>query len=318
MNLIITVDVEADNQWSEEKILTVENLKFLPRFQALCEKYGFVPTYLITYEITQDEQAAQMLSEWRKSGKAEIGAHLHPWTMPCYNVKDKPFPCELSDEELENQIKILTGAIEEKFGAKPVSYRAGRWGFDHRQAEILAKFGYAADCSVTPKISWKKTAGLAGGKGGPDFRFHKIRPYRVGGNLLEVPMTILFTGIIKSEKSVFAKFFLGMPDCFLKKVLNKIFFRQKWLRIFPESESRDWIGIYKSAESNELPCLEFMIHSSELMPGGSPYCRDAKSVEFVYKQLELMFELFKKKNVVGATLREFAENYKKYKNEFSE
>ncbi len=310
MNFIITVDVEADNQWSDGKNLTLENLKFLPRFQALCEKYGFIPTYLCAYEITQDEQAVKMLSEWQKSRKAEIGAHLHPWTMPCYNTTDKPFPCELSDSELENQIKILTNAIEEKFGIRPASYRAGRWGFDQRQAEILAKLGYKSDCSITPKISWKKTAGLPGGKGGPDFRFHQAAPYYVFENLLEVPMTILFTGAIKSEKNFFAKFFLGMPDCLLKKVLNKIFFRQKWMRIFSESQAKDWINIYESAESNKLPCVEFMIHSSELMPGASPYAKDEKAVESIYRQMEEMFGYFKKKNIAGSALSEFAENYK--------
>lgn len=310
MKFIITVDVEADNQWAAESEITVENLKFLPRFQSVCEKYGFIPTYLITYEITQDEPAVRMLSEWQSAGKAEIGAHLHPWTMPGYNMKAKPFPCELSDEELEGQIKILTAAIEEKFSAKPVSYRAGRWGFDQRQAEILAKSGYAADCSVTPKISWKNTSGLPGGKGGPDFRFSHAMPYYAGENLLEVPMTILFTGIIKSEKSVFAKFFLSLPESFLKKVLNKIFFRQKWLRIFPESREKDWIDIYKSAESNKLPCLEFMIHSSELMPGGSPYAKDRKAVEFIYGRLDEMFKFLKQKNINGAALSRFAENFK--------
>ena len=311
MKFIITVDTEADNQWAEEKKLATENLKFLPRFQSLCEKYGFIPTYLLSYEITQDREGAKMLAEWQNQGKAEIGSHLHPWVMPNYIGQGKAFPCELSDIELENQIKTLTTAIEEKIGRRPTSYRAGRWGFDERQAKILKNLGYLADCSVTPKIDWRKTVGLAGGKGGQDFRLNLVEPYYFLGGLLEVPMTILFTGLIKNEKNGFVNLFLDLLDSFFKKVLNKIFFQQKWLRVFSGSERKDWINIYKSAELNKLPCLEFMIHSSELMPGGSPYSEDEKSVEFIYSQLEEMFKFLKQKNIKGVTLSQFANNYKK-------
>ena len=312
MKFIITVDTEGDNQWAKEKKITTENLKFLPRFQKLCEKYGFIPTYLVSYEITQSTEGIKMLVEWQNQNKAEIGAHLHPWVMPDYKGEGKVYPSELAGLDLKQQLEILTRSIEEKFGNRPTSYRAGRWGFDGRQAEILSELGYLVDCSVSPKVSWEKILGMVGGKGGPDFRFNGVNPYYVFGNLLEVPLTILFTGILKKEKNAFANFFLGLRSGFLKKILNKIFFRQKWLRIFPGSKVGDWINIYKSAKLNKLPCLEFMIHSSELMPGGSPYAKNKYAVDLIYFQLEKMFAYFRSQGLKGVSLSEFAKNYKNY------
>ncbi|MFA6253163.1 MAG: hypothetical protein WCV69_02375 [Patescibacteria group bacterium] len=312
MKFIITVDTEGDNQWSKEKKITTENLKFLPRFQRLCERYGFIPTYLLSYEVTQDETAVKILSDWQGLKKAEIGAHLHPWVMSDYKGEGQAYPSELTDHDLKQQLEMLTWAIEEKFNNRPTSYRAGRWGFNERQAKILKNLGYLVDCSITPKINWAKTLGLIGGQGGPDFRFSQVMPYYIFDGLLEIPMTILFTGILKKEKNACANFFLGLTNGFLKKILNKILFRQKWLRIFPGSGEGDWINIYKSAKLNKLPCLEFMIHSSELMPGGSPYAKDEAAVELIYDQLEKMFNYFNSQGLAGASLSEFARDYKNY------
>ena len=55
-----------------------------------------------------------------------------------------------------------------------------------------------------------------------------------------------------------------------------------------------------------LPYVQLMIHSSELMPGGSPYNPDEKSIEYLYSQLEALFTYLKAKQVEGQTLLEFA------------
>lgn len=46
-HFIITVDTEGDNLWEYKKGTPIgtENAKYLPRFQSLCEKYGFKPVY---------------------------------------------------------------------------------------------------------------------------------------------------------------------------------------------------------------------------------------------------------------------------------
>lgn len=314
MKFIITVDTEADNQWHKPAVHTVQNIKYLPRFQALCEKYGFLPSYLVTYEVANSPEAISILKPWQDKNLAEIGAHLHPWTTPPLD-KDQElghkihrFPSELPETELKAKLVNLTDIIEKNFQKRPTSFRAGRWGVDFRVIEELQNLGYTIDCSVTPKVSWQKIHG-------PDFRFSRFQPYLwPESKILEAPMTILFTGLFKKENFIFAKLFLKLPDGFIKKIINRLFFRQKWFRIFKNSNLDDFKRLYKSAIQNNLPYLQFMIHSSELMPGGSIYNKDEQSIETLYQKLEDLFKYLKNQNIQGITLSDFVKNYDQTKN----
>ena len=52
----ITIDTEGDNLWENKpsQVITTKNAQFIPRFQALCEKNNFIPTYLTNYEMAMD------------------------------------------------------------------------------------------------------------------------------------------------------------------------------------------------------------------------------------------------------------------------
>ena len=63
MKFIITIDTEGDNQWDHGRDLTVENIKYVDRFQILCEKYGIKPTYLVTSEVCEDSYSQKLFSE---------------------------------------------------------------------------------------------------------------------------------------------------------------------------------------------------------------------------------------------------------------
>jgi hypothetical protein len=43
MNLIVSLDTEADNQWDCGRPLTTENVRYWSPFQQVCERYGFAP-----------------------------------------------------------------------------------------------------------------------------------------------------------------------------------------------------------------------------------------------------------------------------------
>lgn len=312
MKFIITVDTEADNQWKEGGEISLKNIQFLPRFQTLCEKYGFIPTYLVTYEVAEDSASAMLLSNWQSKGLAEVGAHLHPWTNPPmvpYESGKHMYPSTLADADFKSKLATLTSIIKEKFGHSPVSYRAGRWGFKESHGSVLRELGYIADCSITPKTNWGEVKDKLSGEYGPDFRKYSVYPFYIAEGLLEIPMTIVYTGIL-SQESGLGKWFSRLSENIIKKVLNKLFFQKKWLRIFPESNPKDWKKIYQSAKKNNLPVMEFMIHSSELMAGGSPYSKTAESVERIYKNLEVMFEYFKSQGVEGVSMKEFVSSFK--------
>ncbi len=307
MYLIITVDTEADHQRAGGDPVVLDNLAALPRFQALCEKYGYAPTYLITQPVAQHVESAAYLRDWQKAGVAEVGAHLHPWTSEPYDEGDRDmrYPSELSDEQLRAKLEKLTESITQHIGVAPTSYRAGRWGYDARQGQILAELGYVADCSITPKVSWVGMKGAADGNGGPDWRAESVMPHQRDG-ILQVPMSILFTGLVKKEGF---GWFVNMAQSFVKKVLNRLVFRQKWMRVFHNTVAADWERLYQSAKANNLPVLEFMIHSSELALGASPYTKTQKQLDHMYTQIEEMLKTMQRNGVEPITLSAFAKQY---------
>lgn len=304
MDFIITIDTESDIQKSGTDSVTIKNLKALPRFQTLCEKYGIIPTYLITYEVAEDKEMSGSLKKWQDMGYAEVGAHLHPWTTPPFNEGDRKlrFPNELTDQELSAKFDSLNESIKRAVGKPATSYRAGRWGFDNRQADILKKFAYLADCSITPKIDWRNM-------GGPDFRFSSIYPSRFPNGLIEVPMTILFSGLLKSEKTFFSNIFIGIPENFLKKVLNKLFLGRKWFRVFPNSAKEDWQKLYRTASKLKLPAMLFMFHSNDLMAGTGQFTKTKADEERIFNQLEELFAFVKEVKMNSITLSDFSKKF---------
>lgn len=322
MKFIITIDTEADNQWKNDGSLKLENLKYLERFQLLCDKFNFLPTYLITYEVASSLEINNLQS-WKNDGKAEIGAHLHPWTTPPFDEFEKErniqmFPNELPINLSRQKILNLTNKIQDVFGSRPTSFRAGRWGISEDIISYLIELGYLVDCSVTPKINWnKKDSRSPFGCGGPDFRGYSVNPdffiiNNKKSSLLEVPMTILYTGFFHNEDGKLERFFSKLKDeSNFKKVFNFLFFQKKWLRVFISSSIQDWKAIYQSAQKNNLSVIEFMIHSSELMPGCSPYVKSINELEIIYKQIELMFDFFYSQGIEPCLLSDFAIQFNK-------
>ena len=208
----------------------------------------------------------------------------------------------MTDEQLKLKLENLTLKIKENFGFSPISFRAGRWDFDSRLVSILNDLNYEVDCSATPKIMWKNR----------DNYFYKssINPFKLGdSSLLEIPVSIIYTGIFVKESSSISGLFLRLNDGFLKKVINRFFLKLSWCRIFPETKSADLINVFKSASRNNLPVLEFMIHSSELMPGGSPYFKTKESIDSLYFNLEVFFKYLSSNNVEGSGLVDFSKKF---------
>jgi hypothetical protein len=289
MKLIITVDTEADNQWKGSGT-ALRNLDDLPRFQSFVESHGYRPTYLASYE-TLEHPTLSSFAKLHAEGRAELGGHLHPWATPPFDEEDakvQRFPSELSSHALQEKLKTLTEKLSALIGDTPYSFRAGKWGFDGKVAEALYALGYRADSSVTPGVSWKriiKNPQLHASV--PDFSKEDILPTRKWHpELLEIPMTVLPTN-----------------------PLARLLGRSRWCRIFPDTTGEDLKSVYSAARRMRLPALVFMTHSSELMPGGSPYAKDAVAVERTYEILGSYLDFLRSEGVEATLMREFAESY---------
>ena len=77
------------------------------------------------------------------------------------------------------------------------------------------------------------------------------------------------------------------------------------------------LAILDQALRERWPCVEFMLHSSELMAGGSPTFQTRRDVEALYDDLEVLFgkaaERFR-----GRTLSEFHDELEQQKGARSE
>ena len=324
MDFILTIDTEGDNQWDHGRELTVENIKFVPRFQDLCNKYLIKPTYLVTSEVCDDPFAKEIFTDYLMTNKAEIGAHLHSWTTPPFQDKDgyrlndvnHAFATELSEDLLNEKIKNLTNQIETSFGKRPFSFRSGRFGFDNTLARILTDSSYLVDSSVTPYTNWSVHHGIPGGKGGPDFLDKTAFPYKYNfdnGSLLEIPVTILPTKFPLNRSDTIARhYFRNVDKSIFLKALRRLLFNNQplWLR------PHHWMNIdlldelLNESKDLKLPYIVMMFHSSELMPGCSIYRKDKDAIEKLYDLLESFFVSLNDKKINSATLTEAVKSCK--------
>lgn len=306
---IITVDTEGDNQW-KYKIgdkITTQNAFAIPRFQKICEKYGFKPVYLINYEMINNPSFVDFVSEKASEGKCEIGMHLHAWNTPPEYVlrKEKnegglPYLIEYPTEIMDSKVEYLTDLIKKRTGFRPVSHRAGRWAMDSRYFDILAKYNYLVDCSVTPGINWSNCRGYVEGSRGTDYSNHDSAPTYFKckkGGIWEVPMSIS-----PPYHSFCMKHITSFNE--LKREIKKLLFGDNiWMRIMDSSINRQ----IQYANNNEAEYLMFMLHSSELISEGSRYFTTPESVEMFFQNMEKLFSEVHSR-YYGATLKEYADS----------
>jgi peptidoglycan/xylan/chitin deacetylase (PgdA/CDA1 family) len=278
MNLLVGIDTEGDNQWDAAARANqrFENIYALPRLHAVFAKHGVRPTYVITYPVAKDPQSAGVLRTLLAHGDCEIGAHHHAWeTPPCTDadVRRHPYASALPRAQFEAQLASLTGAIAEAVGARPVSYRSGRFGFSAMHVAGLERLGYVVESSVAPLF-------YESHKGGPEFVEAPLTPYflaydsatRPGtSNLLEVPVSAaLNRRLPRWMRYAYAR----APWPYnTKRILRALgVARLRWLR--PSYSSLDdMIGLARDLARAREPVLNVLFHSSEAIVGGSPYNR---------------------------------------------
>ena len=312
---IITIDTEGDNIWKRVttqygmREITVENAKYIERFQSLCDKYSFVPTYLVNYEMANAEPFVSLAKEWVRDGHCEIGMHMHAWnTPPIYNLPfnrkgHNPFAGEYPRKVLFQKMQVMTDVLERNFEVRPTSHRGGRWYIDAWYIEALRQLGYIVDCSVTPGVSWGKAIGNV--KYGPDYSDFPDCVCRIDGKkiirnmrsnvsdgILEIPPTIIARRGAERIKRV-----LQNP-----RQIKDVYHEKIWLR--PNGTNlEDMFYIVEKTRDREY--IEFMLHSSELMPGGSPTFKSKQSTEKLYRDLDMLFAKISKERM-GISLSGYA------------
>lgn len=298
---IITIDTEADNQWAKDSVLTTKNSHYIDRFQLLCEKYKFFPVYLTDYSMVSDSFYCSYMKEKIQDELCEIGMHLHAWDTPPYHSIDtsnsKPYLIEYPKGVMEEKVRIITDKLEDTFQRKMKSHRAGRWAMNMQYAEILVKNGYKVDCSVTPGVNWSNQKGS--NIGGSDYSKAIDIPYYFDAEnkLLEVPMTIKKMRYVNRMSSFSVR-------NVAKVTRDALIGKNLWLRPSVCTE-KEMYRLLDSVAASNTNYVEFMMHSSEFMPGGSPYYTSEKEIDGLFLVLEHLFEKISE-SYSGITLSNFA------------
>ncbi len=326
---IVSVDTEADNEWEGRASPSYENIRALPAFQELCNRYGVRPTYLVTYDVAAETDSLAVLRELSHDGNCEIGSHTHGWRTPPFHAPldtEKtchPYLYEYPRGVQAEKVATLTNHLEQLFQTKVTSHRAGRWGIDAYTLSLLEANGYNVDTSVTPFRSWRHHKGHPEGEGGPDYIGAPCRPYhpanddvclRGRSGILEVPVSVrVFSSVLRVNWGRWlAPLFSG--DGFAKRKARNILRRlgiADLVSLNPAvNPSKHMILLCRKLISERQPVLNMAFHSSELIAGGSPEVANTNDEQQVWRALNEVFACISEySHVQKQTLTEYAREY---------
>lgn len=315
---IVTIDTEGDDLWGRPRIVTTRNARHVQRFQRLCESFGLRPTWLTNFEMARCPEFLAFGRDVVRRGAGEIGMHLHAWNSPPLqpltpdDMTAQPFLTEYPQEVVDAKIGYMARLLRDRFECEIVSHRGGRWAFDAICAQALVRHGIRVDCSVTPDVRWvrartdderRSDAAVV------DYRGFPTRPYVVDLNnpqrpgrsrLLEVPMTVVPSALYR-----------WLPQAYAVPLVRGWSWAWQpthhWL--YPDGRNlAAMLGMVRQAVAERWPHLEMVLHSSELMPGGSPSFPDGPSIEALYRDLRVLFRSVAG-HFRGMTLGDFAAHW---------
>jgi hypothetical protein len=312
-SVVLTIDTEPDNQWSRGTTeLTFANTRGLGRFIELCRRIGAPATYLTSYSVARDRESAAVLRQ-ALAGGDEIGGHLHAWETPPLTPADEtahPYIFEYDPDVRLAKLAAMTRAVEDAFGVQPVSYRAGRWGFDDVEAENLAALGYRYDTSVVPGHDFRASRGL--NRPGPSYRHHLVgtpaQPYRLKG-LLEAPVSVTTLGRLGGSGvgAALARTFANRADrgsrAAIKLLRESGLCRMVWVRPLRHPRA-DLVAAALQLVAQGARVINIMTHSSECFPGTAPHTRNEEDLQRLHNDIEAVVAAVRAAGVTPRTLKD--------------
>lgn len=288
--VLVFVDTEEDFDWSQPMSranTSVSSMLRLERAQALFQRYGVKPCYLIDYPIATSQTSIGVLRPWLEQGLCTIGTQLHPWVNPPYAEEVNIFnsyPGNLAPEIEHAKLSNLTAAIARSFGVQPAVYRAGRYGIGPNTARILRELGYRIDTSVRPNFDYSKD-------GGANFTGISAHPYWATPqrDLLEIPLSVTFTGALAGvgpRLYPMAAAVEPTPGVLARlNLLNRVSLTPEGVSLEEARAAIRTMAQHKEA----LYCLSF--HSPSVEPGHTPYVRSDEDLERFYAWIEAVLDL---------------------------
>ena len=166
--LFVVVDTEEEFDWSAPVLASRArrhgNAPHRPRAADL-RPVRDRPDVRVDYPVASKPEGSSLLAEFASSGRATIGAHLHPWVTPPHDeeVSRRQQLCDESagparDGEAQHDGRDHRAGVRNR----PQIYKAGRYG-SRRERSLAALDGFPVDTSVNPHMDYAS-------EHGPDFR----------------------------------------------------------------------------------------------------------------------------------------------------
>lgn len=286
---IVFGDAEEEFDWSQpfrRDATATTAIAALPEANRQFVAAGCVPTYLVDWPVADNAASAAAIRAMVEQGECDLGAQLHPWVTPPFDEPLSPrnsFTGNLPVAVQEAKLAALVGRIEAAIGQRPIVYRAGRYGVGSHTARLLAAHGFRLDVSVRAGFDYRD-------EGGPDFLQHPAWPWRAGEWLYEVPLTTAFTGALRN-----------VPALRQSRLIPTLLARSGFVRrvpLTPEGiplkEAREAIRVLLG-EGQEIFSLSF--HTPSVVPGHTPYVRDAADLGRFRGWWDGVFDLFAARGV---------------------
>ena len=267
---MVFVDTEEEFDWTlpiSGAARSVAAIAALPAMHHRLVAAEAHPVYLVDHPVATDPRAVETIATLLGDGRSTVGTQLHPWVSPPFSGEES-FAGNLPRDLEAAKIDALTAAIRRAFGRSPIVYRAGRYGIGPNTFDLLAERGYRIDTSMRARFDYRS-------EGGVDFRATGDRAFRAGpaGRLIELPLTTVFTGALRRAgprlhpmlghvahaRGIFAR----------TRLLSRVPLTPEGV---PVAEALEAIRI-ALGEGGRLLTISF--HSPSLVPGNTPYVRDA-------------------------------------------
>jgi hypothetical protein len=273
-------DAEEEFDWNgpfRRESTATDTIRALPEANRRFQAVGLEPCWMVDWPVVDNADSGAILRELVAGGDCTIGTQLHPWVSPPFDEdvsRRNSFTCNLSrDLQREKLMRV---------------YRAGRYGIGPHTAALLGEFGYALDVSVRSCFDYRS-------QGGPDFSRHPLWPWKVAHDLYELPLTTAYTGSLGR-----------WPAFYRAESLRGTLARTGLLARVPLTPEgvplADALEAIETllGEGHRLFSLSF--HTPSLVPGNTPYVRDAADLETFWRWWDGVFERFASRGVtaVGA------------------
>lgn len=292
----IFADAEEEFDWRgpfRREATSTETIAALPHANARFTDAGCTPTHLVDWPVVDNPASAAIVLGLLEAGACEIGTQLHPWVNPPFDETVSTHNSYLGNLPRDLQrakLRALTERIESALGVRPRIYRAGRYGIGEHTAALLDEAGYLLDVSVRSTFDYRD-------QGGPDFSRHPLWPWRVTPRLAELPLTTVFTGPLRR-----------WPRLHGNSRWNSLFSRGGMLDrvpLTPEGVPLDAaVTAIDQALDDGHKLFSLSFHTPTLVPGHTPYVRDAADLRTFWAWWDGVFAHFARRDVAGIAASE--------------